>query len=209
MAESLKLPSKKGAFVTAITPGGPADKARIKVGDIITKLNGQPIKDNTELTRRVAVAHVGEDLHLDIIRAGQPMTLTVRSGVRPSEEELAQRDGSKDDEAKPQPAPPTGAAVLGMTVAPLDAEARARFHLDADATGVVITGTVPHTPAAKRGLKAGDLVVMADSRPVTGVADFEADVNAVKASGRPSVLLLVQREGRNSPVPIPFDSAAK
>ena len=84
MAASLNLPNHAGAYVTEVVPGGPSDKAGIKVGDIVTKLNGQPVKDNTELTRRVALARVGDVLHLDVLRAGHALTLDVKSGVRPS-----------------------------------------------------------------------------------------------------------------------------
>jgi serine protease Do len=209
MAQSLSLPSKAGAYVTEVVPGGPSDKAGIKVGDIIVKLNGEPVKDNTELTRRVALARVGEDLHIDVLRAGHPLALTVRSGVRPSEEELAARDGQNHEGAAPAPAAPVGSAVLGLDVAPIDPAARQHFSLPPQASGVVITGVVPHTQAAKRGFRPGDVVVMADGRPLAGVADFEAAVSAVKASGRPSVLLLIQRDGHNVPVTIPFDPAAK
>ncbi|HWE45135.1 MAG TPA: Do family serine endopeptidase [Caulobacteraceae bacterium] len=209
MAASLNLPNHAGAYVTEVVPGGPSDRAGVKVGDIVTKLNGQPVKDNTELTRRVALARVGEVLHLDVLRAGKPLSLEVKSGVRPSEEELAARD-SGGATTKPSPAVPPAAApdVLGLNVSPVDAAARQRYSLGSGATGVVITGTVPHTEAAKKGFRPGDVVVMADGHSISGVADFAADVSAVKASGRPSVLLLVQRDGRNIPVTIPFEKPA-
>jgi serine protease Do len=209
MAQSLNLPNHAGAYVTDVVAGGPSDKAGIKVGDIITRLNGQPVKDNTELTRRVALARVGDTLHLDVLRAGKPLALEVRSGVRPSEEELAQQNGRGGAHSTPAPTPDASAPVLGLSVAPVDPASRQRYNLDSGARGVVITGIAPHTQAAKKGFRPGDVVVMADNRPVVGVSDFTAAVNAVKASGRPSVLLLVQRDGRNIPVTIPFDKAAK
>ncbi len=209
MAASLSLPNHAGAYVTEIVPGGPSDKAGIKVGDIITKLNGQPVKDNTELTRRVALARVGDVLHLDVLRAGKAVTLDVKSGVRPSEEELAARNAGGSEHPAPVVPKEAGTSVLGLNVAPVDAASRQHYNLGAAATGVVITGIVPHTEAAKRGFRPGDVLVMADGHPLSGVEDFAADVNAVKASGRPSVLLLVQRDGQNIPTTIPFDKAAK
>jgi len=209
MAASLSLPNHAGAYVTEVVPGGPSDKGGVKVGDIVTKLNGQPVKDNTELTRRVATARVGDVLHLDVLRAGKAVTLDVKSGVRPSEEELAARDGGDAKQAPTVVPKEAGSAVLGLNVAPVDAASRQHYSLGSNATGVVITGIVPHTEAAKKGFRPGDVVVMADGHSLSSVDDFAADVNAVKASGRPSVLLLIQRDGQNIPVPIPFDKAAK
>ena len=97
---------------------------------------------------------------------------------------------------------------MGLNVAPVDAASRQHYNLGSAATGVVITGIVPHTEAAKKGFRPGDVVVMADGHALTGVDDFAADVSAVKGSGRPSVLLLVQRDGRNIPVTIPFEKPA-
>jgi serine protease Do len=208
MAASLNLPNHAGAYVTEVVPGGPSDKGGIKVGDIVTKLNGQPVKDNTELTRRVALARVGDVLHLDVLRAGKPMALEVKSGVRPSEEELAARDGGGTEHVAPTTPNVANTAVLGLNVAPIDAASRQRYSLGSVASGVVITGIVPHTEAAKKGFRPGDVVVMADGHALSSVEDFASDVNAVKASGRPSVLLLIQRDGRNIPVPIPFEKPA-
>jgi serine protease Do len=200
--DSLNLPNKNGAYVTETTPGGPADRAGVKVGDIVTKLNGQPVKDNTELTRRVAQARAGDVLKLEVLRNGKPVALEVRSGVRPTEAELAARNGG-DDSSRVTPPPATeGTAVLGINVAPLDAAVRKRFSLDNGVNGVAITGVTPQTEAAKKGFRPGDVIVMADNRDITSVAEFQAAVNAVKSSGRPSVLLLVKREGRNIPVAV-------
>ncbi len=207
--KSLALASKNGAYVTELVPGGPSDRAGLKVGDIVVRLNGQAIKDNTELTRRVAMARAGDVLHLDVIRAGRPMTVDVKSGLRPSEQELAAKagDGGGGGTSKATPKPQVEvapSAVLGLNIAPLDASARKLYSLPAGLTGVVITGTVAHTDAAKKGFHPGDVIVMADNRPINSVAEFIQVVNAVKASGRPSVLLLVQRGGRNAPVAVAF-----
>jgi serine protease Do len=208
MAASLNLPNHAGAYVTEVVPGGPSDRGGIKVGDIVTRLNGQPVKDNTELTRRVAMARVGDVLHLDVLRAGHAMTLDIKSGVRPSEAELAARDGGGAEHTTPATPNTVAPAVLGLNVAPLDAASRQHYSLGSSASGVVITGIVPHTEAAKKGFRPGDVVVMADGHSIAGVGDFSSAVDAAKASGRPSVLLLVQRDGRNVPVTIPFDKPA-
>jgi serine protease Do len=156
------------------------------------------------------MARAGDVVRLDVLRAGKTQTLQVRSGVRPSEKELNAQNGDRDEEATPPSAPGASAAqVLGLNVAPLDPAARQRFHIPQASNGVLITGTVPHTEAAKKGFRAGDLIIMADNRQVTSVAQLQQVVAAVKSSGRPSVLLLVQRDGRNIPVVLPFAPAGK
>jgi serine protease Do len=208
--KSLGLPSKMGAYVTDVTPGGPSDKGGVKVGDIILKLNGVAVKDNTDLTRHVALAKPGDQLHLDVLRGGKPVALTVRSGLRPTDLELAQNGGQGGDEDNSAaPGHSKGPVVLGLLVDPITPASRKAFNIPSNVAGVVISDVVAHSQAAKFGLKPGDLIIMADSRPVTSPAELQAIVNEVKASGRPSVLLLVQRDGRNSPVPVPFTPAPK
>jgi serine protease Do len=210
MQESLGLQGKGGAYITEVTAGGPADRAGLKVGDIVMKLNGVAVKDNTDLTRRVALARAGDVLRLDVLRGGKPVSLEVRSGVRPTEAELNARGNQNSDAQVPNPPAkaPAGPAILGLNVSAIDPALRKQFSLPASTTGVVITGVVPKTPAAKKGFRAGDVIVMADNRPVNNPGEFQSLVNGVKSSGRPSVLLLVQRDGRNIPVTVAFESAS-
>jgi serine protease Do len=205
--KSLGLPTKQGAYVTDLASGGPSDKAGVKVGDIIVRLDGQTIKDNTDLTRHVALAHPGEVLHLQVLRAGRLMEVDVRSGLRPSETELAKLSGQGggEDEGQSGPVETRGPQVLGLNVAPITPATRREYNLPANASGVVITDVAAHTEAAKIGLHPGDLVILADNRPVSSPSELVSTVNAVKASGRPGVLLLVQRDGRNIPVVLNFE----
>ena len=209
IAESLALPNKNGAYVTDVTAGGPSDRGGVKVGDVVLKLNGQPVKDNTELTRRVAMARAGDVLHLEVLRSGKHLNLDVKSGIRPSETELAQRGAGSDKAPVPVTPDVTGPSALGLTVGPIDQANRDKFGLPAKTQGAVILGVSPKTPAAHRGLRAGDVVVSADNRPITNGAEFKSVVDGVKSAGRPSVLLLVQRNGQNIPVAIPFEETKK
>jgi serine protease Do len=200
--KSLGLPTKQGAYVTDVTPGGPSDKAGVKVGDIILKLDGQTMKDNTDLTRHVALAHPGQSLHLDVLRDGKMLTLDVHSGLRPSEAEIAKMNGTGggDDDGPGGPAQQHGPAILGLNVEPITPNARRQYGLAQSASGVVITDVQSHTQASKIGLHPGDVVVLADNHPVSNAAELASTVNAVKASKRDRVLLLIQRDGRNQPV---------
>ena len=105
--ESLGLKAGQGALVTNVTPGGPADKAGLHDGDIVLSVDGHDVSSNYDLTRQVAAAKAGDILHLTIQRDGRRMNVDVRSGTRPSEEQLALSDNGQDqgDEGAPGAAP--------------------------------------------------------------------------------------------------------
>jgi serine protease Do len=92
IAESLGLKSKKGALVASLTPGGPAAKSGLQTGDVVTRIDGQDVISNSDLTRRVGMVRVGQDLRLTVIRDGHTQEVTIRAGERPSEEALARND---------------------------------------------------------------------------------------------------------------------
>ena len=114
-----------------------------------------------------------------------------------------------NEEGQSGPSEPRGPTVLGLNVAPISPGTRHQYSIPQNASGVVITDVQPHTEAARDGLHPGDLVIMVNEQPVSNPAQFQAAVNAAKAAGRPSVLLLVQRDGRNVPVPLHFDTSKK
>jgi serine protease Do len=89
LADSLGLKSVEGALVAQLTPGGPAQRAGLRAGDIVRSVNGRTVTSPTELTRQVAFAHPGDALRLTVLRNGRSVELTLRAGLRPSEDQLA------------------------------------------------------------------------------------------------------------------------
>ena len=209
IAESLGLSSRQGAYINEVTPGGPAAQGGLQVGDIVVRMNGQPVKDNLDLTRRVGMARAGETIRLEVMRNGRLVPLSVRSGLRPSESELAARarPGAPDERAAP-PVQPRGSALAGtpfiggLSVAPLDAAARQRYGIPNATTGVVITDVARGTEAARAGFRPGDVITRVDNQAVSSPAEARAIADRLRAAGRPSALLLAQREGNNIPVPL-------
>lgn len=204
MADSLGLPSRDGAIVTDVVPGGPSDRAGLRPGDIIVRMNGEKVRNNTELTRRVGRVRAGEAINLEVLREGRTVAAQIRSGVRPSESELAARDEGRDGQGRPGPSAPepSGVAVLGLQVAPLDANARKRFGLEDGVEGLVIAGVTPRSDGARKGLRAGDVIISANGRKVSAVPALQSIVTEARRAERPSVLLMITREGRNYPIPI-------
>jgi serine protease Do len=103
IAESMGLKSKKGALVASLTSGGPAAKAGLQTGDLVTRIDGHEVESSNDLTRQVALVSPGQDMRLTVLRDGRTQELTVKSGLRPSEDELARnerqdRQGGRGDD---------------------------------------------------------------------------------------------------------------
>ena len=209
IAESVGIPGKKGALVAELVPGGPAQKAGVLPGDVVLEVNGHSVKDSTDLTRQVAGSHTGDMLNLKILRDGKNISISVKSGVRPSEEELAkQQQQNQDDQGPAGPTAPTiKPDALGLSVGPLDDAARKRYGLAADVKGAVIEGVATGSDAGKKGVKRGDVVVRAGDHAVAGPGDVAAAIDAYKKAGRTSMLVFIYRDGRQLGVPLKFEGA--
>ena len=204
MAAAQGIAGQKGAIVAELTPGAPADKAGLTAGDIVLSVNGVRVKSSSELTRQVASAAPGDLLRLQVIRDGKPRTVDIRSGVRPSESQLAAGPGGSGGTG-PGPArsaPAAGQAILGMMVSPLDDAARRRTGLPADVRGLIIGGVERNSDAAAKGLQANDVIMRAGDRTLAMPSDLAAVVDQARKAGRPSVLVSVWRGGRTIFLPV-------
>ncbi|HEX8234206.1 MAG TPA: Do family serine endopeptidase [Caulobacteraceae bacterium] len=208
IAESLGLKGRKGALVADVTPGGPADKAGLRSGDVVLQFNGADVNGSSELTRKVGGTRSGEVMRLTVLRDGRQQQVQIRSGMRPSESELNRsandNDNDNQGEAPEAPAAPRPSA-LGMTFGPLDAAAQRRYSIPADVRGVVVESVTAGTDAGRKGLRRGDVIVSANQRPTASPADLPAAVAQAKREQRPSILLQVYRQGRNTFVPIKIE----
>ena len=192
IAEALGLEEPTGALVASVIPGGPAEKAKIKDGDVILEFDGKPVDQMRRLPRVVADTEVGKTVLVKIWRAGKEMTLKVEVAAMKEEEEEKQASAPQSGEKGK-----TGETIaeLGVTVAPIDPQLRDRYDLGADAKGLVVTNVDPDGRAAEQGLRTGETIVEIGQENVTTPAQLAAKVKAAKEAGRKSVLLLVEGEG--------------
>jgi serine protease Do len=205
MAEAQGLGTQKGAIVNDLVPGGPSARAGLMAGDIVVGINGVPVKTSTELTREVAKAKPGDALRLEVIRDGKRKTVEVRSGVRPSEKDLASNDNTPGGRQGPGGATPPAAqaqTVIGLSLVPLDEAARRGLNLPPELRGAVVGAVDQNSDAGQKGLRRGDVIVRAGNRPVASAADLAAEVEAAKKAGRTSVLVGVYRGGRTTFLPL-------
>jgi len=187
IAESLGLKDAGGALVAGVEANGPAEKAKIRNGDIILKFNDQDVKEMKNLPRVVAETDINKSVPVTVWRDGKAVVLDVTVGELPDDQQAA-----ATPEAKPEPSKAVELSALGLTLAPITADARDKFQLAQDQKGVLITDVGQGTPAADRGLKAGDVIVEVQQEEVASPADVQERVEKVKKAGRSSVLMLVQ-----------------
>jgi serine protease Do len=163
------------------------------------------VKSSSDLTRQVARVHAGDVLHLDIIRDGKKRTVDIRSGVRPSERELAANDNSGGAPGRAAPgstAPAARAPVLGLSLGPIDDSTRQRLNLPAEVRGILVENVDQTSDAGTKGLRRGDVITRANDRAVAAPSDLVAVVDAAKKAGRTSVLVGVYRNGRTAFLPL-------
>jgi serine protease Do len=200
IAETLGLHGQDGALVAGVNTGGPADRAHLQNGDVILTFNGQKLHEMRTLPRVVAETPIDQKVPVDIWRNGKPVTVQVVVSEMP-------------EDAKPAAPPdithkaPSNTTVdlssLGMKVAQMSDDLRARFKLDDKQKGVVITDVTQDGTAADRGLKAGDVIVEVQQQSVTSPADVQKHLVDAHGQGRKSALLLVQGKDGMRWVPLP------
>jgi serine protease Do len=204
IADSFGKPDMKGALVDELAPGGPAAKAGVQPGDVVLSINGSAVTGATDLTRHVAGSRSGDVLRLGLLRGGQTLTLAVRSGTRPSEDELlkAENGGGDDQQGGSETAPAAKPGALGLSLTPLDAAARRRFGIPADVRGAVVADVDSDSDAADKGVKQGDVILRVNQKAVAGPADVAVEVAAAKKAGRSNVLLFVYHDHHQAAVPV-------
>ena len=171
LADSLGLSSQAGALVASAQDGTPAAKAGLKAGDVITAVNGEPVANARELSRKIAGLKPGTRIELGYVRDGKPQTASVELGVLPNDK--AARSDTFESSG-PQ---------LGLRLAPSD-------------EGVEVVAVDPSGPAAAKGLEAGDVILEVGGQAVSKPAEVRTGLEIAKKEGKKAVLFRVRsREG--------------
>ncbi|MGK2923284.1 MAG: Do family serine endopeptidase [Methyloceanibacter sp.] len=186
IAEGLGLAEPMGALVASVAPDGPAAAAGIEAGDVILDFDGQPIESMRDLPRAVVGTAIDKDVPVRLLRGGKTLDITVKIGRLPEED-----DEDEDEIEETLPVPPDGEDLLGLTIAPLTDDLREKYDISDKIDGVVITDVVPDSPAARKNVKAGDVIVEVTQEEVHQPHDVIDRLRAVKRSGRGRVLLLL------------------
>jgi serine protease Do len=184
VAESLGLGKARGAEVSMVEAGGPAEKGGIKVGDIILKFNNQPIETTRDLPRLVGATKVGSRATVTVWRRGNQIDLPVT---------IVELEDEKSPSARPTPKKPAPSATpnaIGLVVSDIGAAERAELGLAAGEGGVLVDNADGN--AATAGIRPGDIISQVGNTPVTNAAQFNAMI--AKLDPKKPVALLVRRE---------------
>jgi serine protease Do len=187
IAESLQIKPARGALIAGVDDKGPARPAGLEPGDVIIKFDGRDIREMRDLPRIVADTPVGKEVEVLIVRKGKEETKRVTLG-------------RLEDSEKPQPAAATKSEPeqpsvvrrsLGLDLATLNEELRARHKIKEGVQGVLIVGVDQGSAASEKRLNTGDVIVEVAQEPVASAEDVQKRVEKLKSEGRKTALLLV------------------
>lgn len=196
IAQSLDLEEAKGALIASVEPNGPAAVAGLKTGDLILEFNEQKVDRLKDLPRLVAAAKTGEKADVRVLRDGQKRTVKVEVGRMPGDEMTAKStSGPKGSQQ----------AGLGLSLAPLNPEYRQRLGLPENSEGVVIVDVRRNSPAAREGLRAGDVIKRVGNKKVSTPQEVVEALE--RQSDRKAVLLLISRQGNDRFIAVPLNKA--
>ena len=190
IADSLGLQAAQGAIVDEPQAGSPAAKAGIVSGDVITAIDGVPVKDSRDLARKIGMTGPGTSVKLSLRHKGEAKTVTVLLAETPDARQ-AKADAGSD-------AATNGVPHLGLTLAPK------KDDVGANNPGVAVVDVDPNGPAAERGVKIGDIILDVGGNTVANVADVKKALTDAQAAGKKSVLMRVKTADATHFVALPI-----
>ncbi|MGF1500492.1 MAG: DegQ family serine endoprotease [Paracoccaceae bacterium] len=190
LADALALDAPTGALVASVTADGPAEAGGIAPGDVILRFDGREVAEMRDLPRMVAETPVGKTVRVLVSRKGKTQTLRVQLGRLEDQEGTVLASVEPDADVPTEP--DADLENLGLSLGALTGATRSRFGIADDVVGVLVTEVAPDGPAARKGIKPGDVVVEVGQEPVTTPAEVEAQIGDAVSANRSSVLLLLQ-----------------
>lgn len=184
LAIGFNAPPGKGALISDVTAGGPADKAGLQKGDVIEELNGQTVTGVNELRLQIASMAPGIIGHLTILRDGKERNVSVTLG------ELPGKPGQNGPSSVGE-----DSLMHGVQVDTLTPSVAQGLGVNPTTKGVVVTNVAPGTPASDAGLQRNDVIEEINRHPVASVTEYE---RVSRQAGKQTLVLLVNRGGQTS-----------
>src|SRR5690606_27911995 len=184
MAESLGMERAMGALIAGIIEGGPVENGPIEVGDVILRFGDKQIRQMRDLPRAVAESPVGEEVEVVLLRKGTEMTVRVTPGLLEDSQQASGADEEGED---------AEVTVLGLTLGPVDDDARETYGLPQDVSSVVVTVVEPGSQAETKGIGEGSVILEINQESVSKPADAAARIDALRRQGRRNALLMLSQ----------------
>ena len=178
IADSLGLKQTRGALVSEVIKGGPAERAGIKTGDIIFEFDRKEIKDSADLPMQVARIAPGTSVQVKVLRDSKELTLPITVGEMKESEIIAE----------------TQEGDFGLTVQPVTPQLAENLGLER-AEGLVVTAVKRDSAAEHAGLRSGDVITEINRQPIKNLADYN---RALERSEKAKSLLFLVRRGQSS-----------
>jgi Do/DeqQ family serine protease len=191
LAQSMGMKDARGVAITSVTSGGPAEKAGLKPGDIVLKVNGSDVDDANMVRNRIASMKPGSDVTLTVFRDGKQMDLHARLAELTADNVRTQNEPGGSS-------PSTG--KLGLAVTPMTPQLAQEIGVPRGTKGLLVEEVDPSGAAAQAGIEAGDVIQQVNRQPVTSASDMQ---NALGKSNGRAPLLLINRRGQTVFVPVP------
>ena len=192
LAEAMKLKGQPtGALVGEVVAKSPSEKAGMKTGDVITAVNGKKISDARELRLMIGSMAPGTKVQIEINREGQNKTLNVDLAEMPAGAAEQGAEAAPEEAAQPEKATVFG----GVAVADITDDVRTALNLPKDIQGAVIADIDADSPAAKAGLREGDVIQEVNKQPVKSAKDLVAISKKRKPTEK--ILIRVYSQGRS------------
>jgi len=178
LAKSFETKADKGILIASVNDDSPAKKAGLKQGDVILKLNDEPIIDIGSFRNRVALMPPGTSIKLTILRNGKHKTVNVKVGKASEEKQIAKAASHSSGE-------------IGFTVQTLTPQLADQYDLK-EGEGVLVSEVQPGSIAAMAGIRPGTIILQVEQKPVKSAEEFQ---HAIKTSERKKRVLLLVRQG--------------
>jgi serine protease Do len=174
---------EEGVLVGNVMQGSPAERAGLKTGDIVQEFKGTRIANVHQLQREVAQSPVGSPAQVKVLRGKNPLVLTIVLGEQPADLAAA---------SEPATPPSEAADRFGLAVQDLTPDLRDQLRLT-EGEGIVVSSVEEAGPAARAGIRPGDVIAEANREPVRTASDFARILNRLRQGQ--NLLLLVRRDG--------------
>jgi serine protease Do len=190
------LRERRGALVQSVNPGGPASKGGLEPGDVIVEFNGKPVRKRDELVSYVVATRPGTTVPVKVMRDKQERTVNITI-----DELDLEAEGNRASRRNPtEPGGDQETEGFGLTLSALTSEAARRLRLPADTEGVLVSDVDPTGPAARQGIREGDVILQVNRQAVQSPQEAGRILGRVPSGG--TAFFLVMRNGQQTFVTI-------
>ncbi|HUI68597.1 MAG TPA: DegQ family serine endoprotease [Nitrospirota bacterium] len=191
LAEEFGVKDLKGALVSGVIKGSPADKAAIKQGDVILQYNGKVVEDTGHLRNMVSQTPIGTKVQVKLLRQKKEVEVDVIIAELPKK----MAEASSRNTEEPEENPEESSALTGLVVRELTPDLAARLGIDENEKGVVIVKVDTDSKLFEAGIRPGDIILQINQKNIGTIEDYKKAASKIRSKER--VLLLIRRKGED------------